>query len=164
MSIDRELQQGFRNLGQRTTPTLSVEVVSVDKTKGVCRVFEDGLEFEVRLASVINENKNRLYLFPKIGSSILIAPIEEDINRYHIIGYSEIESLYLGIEQTEFLVNNEGFLLKKEEETLAKLMSDLLQEIQKMKFTTNTGSTITLVNKPQFIAIENRFKTFLKED
>lgn len=43
-------------------------------------------------------------------------------------------------------------------------MSDLLQEIQKMKFTTNTGSTILLVNKPQFLAIENRFKDFLKED
>ena len=52
---------------------------------------------------------------------------------------------------------------KKQNETLAKLMSDLLKEIQKMKFTTNTGSTIKLVNQPQFLAIENRFKDFLKE-
>ena len=42
-------------------------------------------------------------------------------------------------------------------------MVDLLQEIQKMKFTTNTGSTIKLVNKPQFLSIENRFKDFLKD-
>ena len=42
-------------------------------------------------------------------------------------------------------------------------MVDLLQEIQKMKFTTNTGSTIKLVNKPQFLNIENRFKDFLKD-
>jgi hypothetical protein len=32
-----------------------------------------------------------------------------------------------------------------------------------MKFTTNTGSTIKLVNKPQFLSIENRFKDFLKD-
>lgn len=162
MSIDRELRQGLQFLGKRSVSTTAVEVVSVDKIKGTCRVQDDGLEFEVRLASVINEDKNRFYLFPKVGSSVLIAPIEEDINQCHVVGYAEIESLYLGIEQTEFLVNNEGFLLKKEEETLAKLMSDLLQEIQKMKFTTNTGSTIQLVNQPQFKAIENRFKNLLR--
>ncbi len=42
-------------------------------------------------------------------------------------------------------------------------MSDLLKKKKKMKFTTNTGSTIKLVNKPQFLNIEKRFKDFLKD-
>ena len=61
-------------------------------------------------------------------------------------------------------IDNSGFLLKKENETLKKLMVDLLQEIQKMKFTTNAGPTLLLLNKPQFLAIENRFKQFLKDN
>lgn len=164
MSIERALQKSLQQLTKRGTPTLSVEVLSVDKTQGTCRVMEEQLEFEVRLASVIDSTKNRFYLFPKIGSQLLIAPIEEDINRYHAIGYSEIESLYLGIEPTEFCIDEKGFLLKKEDETLAKLMTDLLQEIQKMKFTTNTGSTIELVNQMEFKKIENRFKNLLKDN
>ena len=43
-------------------------------------------------------------------------------------------------------------------------MSDLLQEIQKMKFTTNTGSTIKLVNQLEFKAIEKRFNQLLKDN
>lgn len=43
-------------------------------------------------------------------------------------------------------------------------MVDLLTEIRKMKFTTNTGSTILLVNEPAFVFLENRFKNLLKEN
>ncbi|WPC14606.1 hypothetical protein LEQ04_08430 [Riemerella anatipestifer] len=55
-------------------------------------------------------------------------------------------------------------MLRKDNETLAKLMRDLLVEIKKMKFTTNAGPTIKLINKPQFTAIENRFNNFLKDN
>ena len=34
MSIDRELAEGLRQIGKRKTPTIAVEVVSVDKEKG----------------------------------------------------------------------------------------------------------------------------------
>ena len=74
----------------------------------------------------------------------------------------EVEEIDVKSEHCQLKVND-GFLLKKQNETLAKLMSDLLKEIQKMKFTTNTGSTIKLVNQPEFLSIENRFKDFLKD-
>lgn len=139
MSIDRELQQALKNLGKRATPTLSVEVVSVNKEKGTCRVFEDGLTFEVRLASVINENKNRFYLFPKVGSSVLIAPIEEDINRYHVVGYSEIESFSFCTERTEFQIDQNGFLLKRNETDFKTLLNELLTELKNAIIQTPSG-------------------------
>jgi len=43
-------------------------------------------------------------------------------------------------------------------------MLDLISAIKAMKFTTNMGPTIELINRPEFIAIENRFKSFLKAD
>ena len=58
--------------------------------------------------------------------------------------------------------DKDGFLLKKENETLKKLMADLITAIKAMKFTTNNGPTINLVNIADFIALENRFNQFLK--
>ena len=44
-------------------------------------------------------------------------------------------------------------------------MTDLLQEIQKMKFlTVSGGPTTRLINQPKFKEIENRFKELLKEN
>jgi hypothetical protein len=98
---------------------------------------------------------------PKKGSKCLIGIIENNDTTPFLIWAEELEEIHLIVGKSEFKID-EGFLLKKQNETLAKLMSDLLKEIQNMKFTTNTGSTILLVNKPQFLSIENRFKDFLK--
>ena len=59
MSIDRELAEGLREIGKRKTPTIAVEVVSVDKAQGTCVVKDDELQYTVRLASVINDNAER---------------------------------------------------------------------------------------------------------
>ena len=72
MSIDRELAEGLRQIGKRKTPTIAVEVVSVDKAQGTCVVKDDELQYIVRLASVINDNAERFYLFPKVVSTFLM--------------------------------------------------------------------------------------------
>ena len=98
---------------------------------------------------------------PKIGSLVLLGMINNDETTPVLISAEEIEAIEIKTDKCELSISD-GFLLKKENETLKKLMVDLLQEIQKMKFTTNTGSTILLVNKPKFLIIETRFKDFLK--
>ena len=65
MSIDRELAEGLRQIGKRKTPTIAVEVVSVEKSQGTCVVKDDDLQYTVRLASVINDNAERFYLFQR---------------------------------------------------------------------------------------------------
>lgn len=102
---------------------------------------------------------NGVFVEPKVGSLVACVFVSKEMAV--VVNHSQIKQFQLKIQQTEFLIDEKGFLLKKEDETLAKLMSDLLQEIQKMKFTTNTGSTISLVNAPQFKNIENRFKDLL---
>ena len=99
---------------------------------------------------------------PKIGSACLIGMIDNNTTTSFLIMAEEVEEIDVNVKDCQLKINN-GFLLKKQNETLKALMVDLLQEIQNMKFTTNTGSTIMLVNKPQFVAIENRFKDFLKD-
>lgn len=104
--------------------------------------------------------ENGVFVEPKVGSLVCVVFVTKEIGV--VVNHSEIEQFQIKVEETEFKIDKEGFLLKKENETLAKLMSDLLQEIQRMKFTTNTGSTIKLVNASQFKTIENRFKALLK--
>lgn len=163
--MSKELQDAFRKLVQRGSDTFPVTVLSVDKAAGTCRVTDDEIEYtDVQLASVIDDNTNRFYIFPKVDSSILVSKINNDVHRLYVEMYSEIESIALTVEGVQLQVDKDGFLFKKENETLKKLMADLLAAIKAMVFTTNMGPTINLVNVAQFEAIETRFNDFLKGD
>ena len=159
-----DLQKAFAALKVRGVSTFAAEVTEVDKENGTCTVKDDDIEYyNVQLSSIIDGSKKQMFIYPVIGSSVLVSPIEEKLEWLYVEVYSEVEQVDWNIESVKFNFDKNGFLLKKQNETLAKLMSDLLKEIQKMKFTTNTGSTIKLVNQPQFLEIENRFKDFLKD-
>ncbi len=163
--MSNDLQNAFNQLKKRDVDTFPAKVISVDKTAGTCVVDDGELQYtDVALSATVEDNGKRFYLFPAVESYVLVSPINEDLHRLYVEFFSEIEDFDLKIENTRLKIDKDGFLLRKQNETLAKLMSDLLKEIQNMKFTTNTGSTILLVNKPKFLAIENRFKDLLKED
>lgn len=162
--MEQELIEAFRKFKKRDVDTFPAVVVSVDKEQGTCVIEVDGLELpDVQLSSVIDGNNKKFFLFPKVGSSVLVSPINEDLHRLYVEAYSEIESLSVVIETVTFQMDAAGFLLKKENETLKALMVDLIEEIKKMKFTTNNGPTIKLINTPQFTEIGDRFKNFLKD-
>ena len=163
MSIEKELQDSFRELVKRKATTFSAAVVSVDKEKGTCLVTDDQLEYKVRLASVINDSKEKFFLYPKVKSIVLVAPIEEDIHQLHVIKYSDIEQLRLRIGATDFCIDKDGFNFKKENESLRSLMLELIDGIKKMKFTTNFGPTINLINVQDFTDVEIKFKNLLKD-
>ena len=165
MSVDKDIQIAFAGLLDRSEDTFSAEIVSVNRDNGSCIVKSRGLEYtDVRLSSIIDENKNKIYLFPKEGSSVLVSKINNDIHALYIEAYSEIEEYYLKIDDSEFNVDQSGILIKKGEENLQLLMLDLIKAIKQMKFTTNTGSTIKLVNILDFEKLEPRFKQLLKDN
>lgn len=160
-----ELTEAFRLLKKRDVDTFPAVVISVDKEQGTCTVKVDDLELtNVQLSAIIDGSAQKCYLFPAVNSSVLVSPINEDIHRLYVEAYSEIESVDLNIDKVRFQVDKDGFLMKKENETLKGLMVDLIEEIKKMKFTTNIGPTIKLINTPQFNEIGNRFKDFLKDN
>lgn len=165
--MEKDLQDAFRKLKQRDVDTFPVEVVSVNKTQGTCSVTDDNLTYtNVRLSSVIDGNNKKFFLFPKVGSSVLVSPINEDLKNLYVEEYSEIESLELVINTVEFKIDQDGFLLKKENETLKKLVEDLITAVQNMSFTVSTpsglGTTTTLINLAEFTAVKTRFNQFLK--
>lgn len=163
--MSKELQKAIGELKKRGVSTFPATVVSVDKANGTCSVNDGELEYtDVLLSAQMAENGKRFYLFPKVNSWVMISPIQEDLNRLYVEFYSEIESFDLQISMTRMQIDEDGFLLKKENETLKALMVDLLTAIEAMRFTTRSGPTIKLLNKQQFTDIKNRFKEFLKDN
>lgn len=157
----KELIQKLAQSGNELYAKIA-EVVSVDIETKTCDVKPiDGSSeiFDVFLN--LNEESGQ-FCEPVIGSLICIVFITKETAV--AVNYSELKQYNIIIEETEFTIDKNGFLLRKADETLAKLMDDLLKEIRLMKFTTNTGSTITLVNEPKFLAIQNRFKNLLKTE
>ena len=171
--MSKELADAFRKLKQRDVDTFPAVVLSVDKSKGTCLIEGDGLELpDVQLSSIIDGSNKKFYLFPKVGSSVLVSPINEDFNRLYIESYGEVESLDLIIETVQFKVDGAGFLLKKQNETLKALMADFITACKNLSFTVSTtgtssaqtGTTTALVNTAEFVVVENRFNQFLKDN
>lgn len=162
-----DLIEAFRQFKKRDVDTFPALVISVDKEEGTCTVQADDLEYtNVQLSAIIEGSDQKFYLFPAVESFVLVSPINEDIHRLYVEAYSEIESLDLNIDKVRFQVDKNGFLMQKENETLKKLMSDLIGAIKAMGFVVSTpsgpGATTTLNNTAQFEAVENRFNQFLK--
>lgn len=102
-----------------------------------------------------------IYAEPAVGSLVCAVFISKEIA--FVVGSSELKEFSIKIENTTFQMDKDGFLLRKENETLKTLMADLIKAIKRMKFTTNTGSTIKLINEAEFTALEKRFNSLLKD-
>ncbi len=141
--------------------TIWVEADEIDweeKTMTAIGVSDDLPYYDILLGL------DSILIKPKKGATCLIGLIDNNPTTPFLIWANETEEYSIKVENTELKMDN-GFLLKKENETLAKLMTDLLQEIQKMKFlTVSGGPTTRLINQPKFKEIENRFKELLKEN
>lgn len=161
--MTKELQEALKKLTKRGVDTFPAQVVSVDKNEGSCVVSDGEIEYsDVALSATVEESGKRFFLFPKVGSYVLVSPIQEDLHRLYVEFFSEIEDFDLKIEGVQFRINQDGFLLKKENETLKNLMSDFIQACRNMVFQTNSGITIELLNDMEFEGVLNRFKQFLK--
>lgn len=137
------------------------EVISVDVEQKTADLKPlDGSAMIDDAYLMVDDENGGVFTEPKKGALVAVVFVSKEIAV--VVGTSELKQFNIKIEQTQFQMDKDGFLLKKENETLKKLMNDLLEAIKNMKFTTNTGSTILLVNLQEFISIQNRFKQFLK--
>ncbi|MEX6627573.1 hypothetical protein [Tenacibaculum salmonis] len=163
MGFETELSRALEKFNDRDVPVFLAEVISVDKEKGTCEITDGELNYVARLGSVINSTEDRFFLYPKIKSKVLVAPIEEDIHQLYIITCAEIEHLQFKVADCTLSMDATGFNFKKQNESLRSLIIDLLRAIQQMKFTTNMGPTINLINVNDFVSLESKFENLLKD-
>ncbi|AZA52934.1 hypothetical protein [Chryseobacterium sp. G0201] len=138
------------------------EVLEVDEENKTADLRPLDGSADILDAYLVTDDANgSMYLEPAKGSLVCVVFISKQIAC--VVNPSELKQFRVKIKGVEFQMDKGGFLLKKESETLKALMTDLIKEIRMMKFTTNTGSTIQLINEPQLLTIENRFAKFLKD-
>lgn len=137
-------------------------VISVDEKKAVisARLIEGSEVIDIRLRSLINDGGSIL-LVPKEGSLVLLGSINNS-NNYVVISIHEVTRIIYKTGKATFDMNDSGHLIQREQETLRKLLEDLLDEILRMRFTTQSGPTVSLVNQPAFEQIKNRIKNLLR--
>jgi hypothetical protein len=150
----------------------------VDTENNYCDVIPvDGTAELFDVSFQADSQGGGLCFYPAVNSNVLVV----FINKHHacICNVSEVDLMKLVIDKmefsvdkdglslkngdVEFLVNQSGFLLKKKDETLKKLMTELLDAIQAMVFTTSQGPTTLLQNASTFKTIQTRFNTLLKD-
>jgi hypothetical protein len=169
MPTVEQIRIGFERMAKMSGPAVSniAKVKSVDEENGTCvLVDEDGQPiFNVRLRPVLTGKKSFI-LVPKVGSFVLAIRVEDD-DDWMVIAADEVEKIGYYFGTTIVEIDATGFLFQKENETLKKILADLLVAIKAMSFILTTpdtinGSTTLLNNAAQFTAIETRINQFLK--
>lgn len=136
------------------------KIIDVKPIDGTAEIFNVRLQAESETGGLV--------LTPKVGSMVLVVFLNK--NNAAVVNTSAIEKFSLQISPCMFEVDSTGFLLKKENETLKKLMADLIGAVKNLSFTVSTtgtaaaqtGTTTALTNLAEFTAIETRFNQFLK--
>lgn len=137
------------------------EVISVDTDNKTADLKPLDGSSEIYDAYIVTDDENgSLYIEPKTGSLVCVVFVTKEIAV--VVNASELIKFRLKISNVEMTIDKDGFLLKKENETLKKLMADFIKACRNMIFQTNSGITIELLNDPEFQALETRFNNFLK--
>ena len=133
MSLDK-LKQTLSELQKNNTPTQTVWVevkeVDWDEKTMVALGIDDELEYYDVLLGL-----GSVDVKPKVGSNCLIGFINNSETLPFLIMAEVVEEIDVNVDKCQFNIND-GFLLKKQNETLAKLMSNLLKEIQNVRLQT----------------------------
>lgn len=110
MGMDDDIKSAVKKIaGKHKSQTLTCEVVSVDWDNRECHVKHDsGLEiYHCRLRSVIDNNQqDGLCIKPKVNSLVTVQLIENQDNAAQIIGYSDVESIELKMQNVTLTIEN----------------------------------------------------------
>lgn len=116
-------------------------VTEVDKATRTCDVDPDdeGAPLVgVRLRSVVDAVKDGFTIWPVVGSTVTVLMLDDHTGL--VVQYTAVEA----------------YTIRTEQESLKEVLSDFLDAIGRMVFTTNNGPTTQLVNAPEFTSLKQR--------
>lgn len=146
---------------------LPVQVVvgtiqAVDETEMSCDVLVEGRpdRYQVRLRAVITDDTG-FVIVPAKESFVLLALIENRPESCFICGFSEVEYIQVKIEDTTLKIDKAGFALQRQNESLKKLLEELLDAIAQLTVPTGTGPSGVPVNAAAFTSLKQRLTNLL---
>ncbi|WEK18170.1 MAG: hypothetical protein P0Y49_15370 [Candidatus Pedobacter colombiensis] len=109
-------------------------VKSVDLDNFTCDVetLTEGEVLDVRLRASVDQQKNGSTLIPKIGSSVILAPIDNNRTQYYVAMFSEVDELSIQIQGQVFQMAKGGMSLKNDKEDLKGILTSFCEEMLKI--------------------------------
>ncbi len=129
-------------------------VKKVDKDTDTCVVDFEGLEYEGVQLSATLEGLKGLKVYPKVGSDVVVERFSDDTQAVRL--FSELESFKVEIGTTSFELTD-LIEIKKGNETLLKIIQDIISEVSKI-----FPSSGTPPNIPALTLISQRAAQLLK--
>lgn len=159
MRNDKELTDRLKSLMPGEAVMHGV-VDSVDLDKATCNVRVGGkLYLNASLRSVVTDDSG-ITVFPRIGSVVTCFKLQGS-NRLIVIKHSEVDVFQLVIDNTVVFISNDGVRIERGNESLKKIINDLLDAILQMTVTTGVGPSGTPINFAQFEQIKTRLDNLL---
>ncbi len=139
---------------------MSGKVVSVDEAQAVCdvEIDRDLTLYDVRIRAVADGQDKGLIIVPAVGSYVLVGLINNDFRSAFVVLYSEVEKVIASIDQSGFEMTAEGFKVERNGENLARILSDMIDELNKIVVV--QGNTI---NVAAMTVIKQRLNNVLKQ-
>ena len=146
-----------RLLGQRIRELIPIQtswaiVKSVDwekKTMTATGLIDDLDNFDVLLGIGAEFRK------PKVGTKCLIGIIGNSPNSF-LIEADELEEIFYKTGESEFTINDQGFIIKHADESIKAVLNDMIDEVNKIIVI--NGTTI---NVAAMEVIKQRLNTIL---
>jgi len=173
MANEEQLQEAFKKLNEKKETSFYGIVKEVDKATKTIKVEDkDDFPFEdVRLTSVIDDS-DKVVKHPKLNSTVPISRIGEDDDTLFVSAFSEIESIEGIIDDTNFIINAQGYEINRDGENLKEVLNDGIKEFGKLcdevnKIVVSIGVTpnvpvITQVKTKMTVQIKQRLNKILK--
>lgn len=92
---------------------------------------------------------------PKVGAKCLLGVIGNNVSATFLIECEAYEELVINVGQTVVRITNDGVVIKKDNESLKDVLSELITEVSKI-------NPSTPANVPVLTTIKNRLNTILR--
>lgn len=124
-----KLRQSFLDQAHAGGPVgfYDAEVTDVDSDSFTCDIILNELpQYEVRLRAVVSDNKS-IDILPAIGAAVVVGKLGDD--DYLVIACDKITMYQVTTGTTVMRLNSDGVLIGKGDETLNKILTDLVNVV-----------------------------------
>ncbi|WP_413534074.1 hypothetical protein [Empedobacter brevis] len=154
-----ELFSQVINSGRKNIGLESISVVSVQKVEDNYCIIDN--DTEVRLNSIIDDLKSSFTIYPKIGSKITVARLDNQ-DELVIIQYSEIDRIVIKMDQQVFEMKDGKFRVLNENSNLKTILNDLFSTLENSIIQTPSGAGKFIeINKQKFKSLNKQIDKLL---
>lgn len=158
--MGEHLQRIIEKIGDRRAIKAVVMGKATEVTDTSCTVTrEDAPELHGVTLNAVYDGalESFVTIVPKEGSDVLAGIIEGQKAEAFIVQCSEVEKVIWKVGDTALTFDAAGWEIKRQNETLKKILADLIKAIRKVTANTNVGPTlIPLINDASFEQLNNR--------